>query len=75
MIKLILIYIALCVLLSFIGTNLGECTRAQSFIIKFLCYFILTPLFGWVIVWFLNLPVDDSFDREVLKEIQEELNE
>jgi len=28
-----------------------------------------------VIVWFLNLPVDDSFDREVLKEIQEELNE
>lgn len=70
MIKLILIYIALCVLASLISKDLNDVSKAKSFVFKFFCSIILTPLFGWIIVWFLNLPVDNSVNEEMLKKIK-----
>ena len=69
MIKLILIYIALCVLVSLISKDLNDVSKAKSFVFKFFCNIILTPLFGWFIVWFLNIPINDSMNEEMWKEI------
>jgi hypothetical protein len=71
MIKLILIYIALCVLTSLISRDLDGSTKTKSFVFKFFCNIILTPLFGWVVVWFLNLPTDGRTDEEIWEELNE----
>lgn len=64
-------YTVICLLVSTAGRELIGFTRRTTFFVKFLSNIFLTPLFGWIIIRILNLPVvDDSVNEEMMKKIK-----
>ncbi len=67
---LIITYLIICLLLSFAGKDFEDSTPSKSFVIKFFINLLLTPVLGLPIIWILNLPVDNSINKEIYKELK-----
>ncbi len=57
-------YTIICFILAFIGSDISGMSHKQSVFTKFCIYVLLSPIFGWILLWVFN---DDEAESDDVK--------